>query len=256
SPAVMLVTSVRESDKEACIGNSFHAFEKPLRVERSRGRLRTLPARRINFLVLLSLRRTRSSCSRTICPCDIPVRADFSWSQLARDFGTRMVIVLLIRHNCNTHLGKLSTGSGKRRASAEGYGVASVVKTDVRSRRSAMSCSQRRTNSVRVAPNRTRQAIMRVYTLVIDCRDDEGCRSVPLLLPCLKISLALATFSFEDSLMSKRAPFAVAGFLALCVPLFAQQTYRPDLFSALNNSISLPALALSDGHRFSFSGAV
>jgi hypothetical protein len=109
---VMLVTSVRESDKEACVGNSSLDFEKPLRVERSRGQLRTLPARRINFLVFLSPRRTRSSCSRTICPCDIPVRADFSWSQLARDFGTRIVIVLLMRHNCNT-TGKLSTGDGE-----------------------------------------------------------------------------------------------------------------------------------------------
>ena len=75
-------------------------------------------------------------------------------------------------------------------------------------------------------------------------------------LPRLKISLAFATFSFEDSFMTKRALFAVAGFLGLCLPLSAQQTYRPDLFSALNNSISLPSLSLSDGHRFSFSGAV
>jgi hypothetical protein len=75
-------------------------------------------------------------------------------------------------------------------------------------------------------------------------------------LPRLKISLAFATFSFEDSLMPKRALSAVAGFLGLCLSLFAQQTYRPDLFSALDNSISLPSLSLSDGQRFSFSGAV
>ena len=56
--------------------------------------------------------------------------------------------------------------------------------------------------------------------------------------------------------MTKRAISAVAGFLGLCLRLFAQQTYRPDLFSALNNSISLPSLSLSDGQRFSFSGAV
>jgi hypothetical protein len=56
--------------------------------------------------------------------------------------------------------------------------------------------------------------------------------------------------------MTKRALFAVAGFLSLCFPLPAQQTYRPDLFSALNNSISLPSLSLLDGERFSFSGAV
>jgi len=61
----------------------------------------------------------------------------------------------------------------------------------------------------------------------------------------------------EDSLMTKRALSAVAGFLSLCFPLFAQQTYRPDLFSALNNSLlHLPSLSLSDGQRFSFSGAV
>ena len=56
--------------------------------------------------------------------------------------------------------------------------------------------------------------------------------------------------------MTKRALSAVAGFLGLCLPLSAQQTYRPDLFSALNNSISLPSLSLSDGQRFFFSGAV
>ena len=72
----------------------------------------------------------------------------------------------------------------------------------------------------------------------------------------LKISLAFTAFSFQDSLMTKRALSAVAGFLGLCLPLSAQQTYRPDLFSALNNSISLPSLSLSDGQRFSFSGAV
>jgi hypothetical protein len=73
--------------------------------------------------------------------------------------------------------------------------------------------------------------------------------------PHLKISLALAAFLLQHSRMTKRAFFAVAGFLSLCVPLSAQQTYRPDLFSALNNSISLPSLSLSDGQRFSFWGA-
>jgi len=63
-------------------------------------------------------------------------------------------------------------------------------------------------------------------------------------------------FLLQHSRMTKRALFAVAGFLGLCVPLSAQQTYRPDLFSALNNSISLPSLSLSDGQRFSFWGAV
>jgi len=57
--------------------------------------------------------------------------------------------------------------------------------------------------------------------------------------------------------MTKRALSAVAGFLGLCLPLFAQQTDRPDIFSALNNSsLRFPSLALSDGRLFSFSGAV
>ena len=55
--------------------------------------------------------------------------------------------------------------------------------------------------------------------------------------------------------MTRRALSAVAGFLGLCLPLFAQQTYRPYLFSALNNSISLPSLSLSDGRLFSLSSA-
>jgi hypothetical protein len=56
--------------------------------------------------------------------------------------------------------------------------------------------------------------------------------------------------------MTKRALSAVAGFLTLCFPLSAQQTYRSDLFSTLNTSISLPSLSLSDGQLFSFPGAV
>lgn len=69
--------------------------------------------------------------------------------------------------------------------------------------------------------------------------------------------------------MTKRALSAVAGFLSLCLPLFAQQTQskaenlKPEgtaagaeIFSALNNSISLPSLTLADRHLFSFSGAI
>ena len=58
--------------------------------------------------------------------------------------------------------------------------------------------------------------------------------------------------------MTKRALFAVAGFLSLCLTLFAQQTFLPDTFNALNNNSSLrfPSLALSDGGSFSFAGAV
>jgi hypothetical protein len=60
----------------------------------------------------------------------------------------------------------------------------------------------------------------------------------------------------ENSLMTKRALSAVAGFLGLCLPLSAQQTDRPDTFSALNNFLPrLPSLALSDTQCFSFSSA-
>jgi hypothetical protein len=56
--------------------------------------------------------------------------------------------------------------------------------------------------------------------------------------------------------MAKRALGAVAGFLSLCLPLFAQQADRPDIFSALNNSsLRLPSLTLSDARLFSFSSA-
>ncbi len=56
--------------------------------------------------------------------------------------------------------------------------------------------------------------------------------------------------------MTKRAFSAVAGFLGLCLPLSAQQTYRLDIFSALNNSLPrFPSLALSDAQRFSFLSA-
>src|SRR6266851_4402775 len=56
--------------------------------------------------------------------------------------------------------------------------------------------------------------------------------------------------------MTKHALSAVAGFLSLCLPLSAQQTDRPDIFSALNNSLlRFPSLTLSDGRLFSFSSA-
>ena len=56
--------------------------------------------------------------------------------------------------------------------------------------------------------------------------------------------------------MTKRALSAVAGFLGLCLPLSAQQTDRPDFFSALNNSsLRFPSLTLSDGQHFSFLSA-
>jgi hypothetical protein len=56
--------------------------------------------------------------------------------------------------------------------------------------------------------------------------------------------------------MTKRALFAVAGFLGLCLSLSAQPTGRANVFSALNNSsLRLPSLTLSDGAFFSFASA-
>jgi hypothetical protein len=57
--------------------------------------------------------------------------------------------------------------------------------------------------------------------------------------------------------MTKRALSAVAGFLSLCLPLFAQQTDRPDIFSSLDNSLlRRPSLTLLDGRLFPFSSAL
>jgi hypothetical protein len=57
--------------------------------------------------------------------------------------------------------------------------------------------------------------------------------------------------------VTTRAFSAVAGFLGLCLPLFAQeQTQRPDVFSALTNeSLRFPWLTLSDGGHFPFASA-
>jgi hypothetical protein len=55
--------------------------------------------------------------------------------------------------------------------------------------------------------------------------------------------------------MTKRALFAVAGFLSLCLSLSAQQVDRPrDGFGALNqSSVHLPSLLLSNAQHFFFS---
>jgi len=57
--------------------------------------------------------------------------------------------------------------------------------------------------------------------------------------------------------MTTRAFAAIAGFLSLCLPLFAQQqTQRPDVFSTLTNeSLRFPWLTLSDGGHFPFASA-
>jgi hypothetical protein len=53
--------------------------------------------------------------------------------------------------------------------------------------------------------------------------------------------------------MARRAFCAIAGFLGLCLSLSAQQTDRPNTFSALNNkSLRFPSLTFADGGNFSF----
>ena len=57
--------------------------------------------------------------------------------------------------------------------------------------------------------------------------------------------------------MTKRVLAGVAGFLGVCLSLFAEYTDRSDVFSELNNSSALrfPSLTLSDETSFSFSSA-
>jgi hypothetical protein len=93
SPFVMNVPAAGKRNEQARICDAFHSFENPLRVERLRGQLRILPARRMNFFDELSSDRARSSCCRTSSPCEIPVRADASSIHVARLFGSRIVNV-------------------------------------------------------------------------------------------------------------------------------------------------------------------
>jgi hypothetical protein len=74
----------------------------------------------------------------------------------------------------------------------------------------------------------------------------------------LEISLALATFWLRILSMTKRALFAVAGFLGLCLSLSAQQMQSPEqlLFDGgtLNRPfLQVPSLSLADRDRFFFS---
>jgi hypothetical protein len=90
-PVVMPVVAIGKCDKKTSVCNAFHEREKPLRDERSRAPF-TDPASRMNG------RSTppafaRSSCSRTIRPCEIPVLAAVSSNQSASSFVRRTVIV-------------------------------------------------------------------------------------------------------------------------------------------------------------------
>ncbi len=92
-PVVVDVPAPGKCDQKTHIRDAFHSFENPLRVERSRGPLRILPARRMNFFDELSSDRARSSCCRTSSPCEIPVRAEVSSIHAASLFGSRIVNV-------------------------------------------------------------------------------------------------------------------------------------------------------------------
>jgi hypothetical protein len=57
--------------------------------------------------------------------------------------------------------------------------------------------------------------------------------------------------------MTKRAFFAVAGFLGLCLPLMAQPTNRPGALETLDDSVvCFPSLTLLNRGPFSFASAL
>ena len=72
-----------------------------------------------------------------------------------------------------------------------------------------------------------------------------------------EISLALAPFRLRFLVMTKRALFAVAGFLGLCLSVSAQPTQSVDQFPFNGSSIDrpfpgVPPVTLTDESRFSF----
>jgi hypothetical protein len=69
----------------------------------------------------------------------------------------------------------------------------------------------------------------------------------------LEISLALATFWLRILSMTKRALFAVAGFLGLCLSLSAQQMQSPEQLLFDGGTLNRPFLSLADQDRFFFS---
>jgi hypothetical protein len=68
----------------------------------------------------------------------------------------------------------------------------------------------------------------------------------------LEILLALAMFRLRILSMTKRALFAVAGFLGLCLSLSAQQTQSPEQLLFNGSTLNRPFLTLADRERFSF----
>src|SRR5258708_11172842 len=80
-PRMMVIIAVCKRDEEAGIGDRLHFFEKPFRRDRSFVP-EMAPARRMKGRLERS-DRALSSCSRTICPCDTPIRSAVSFSPLA-----------------------------------------------------------------------------------------------------------------------------------------------------------------------------
>ena len=90
-PIVMIVVAIGKRDKKAGIGDAFHSRENPFRDDRLRAPL-TDPASRMNRRSVPPA-LARSSCSRTMRPCDTPLLAAVASSQSASSFVSRIVIV-------------------------------------------------------------------------------------------------------------------------------------------------------------------
>ena len=89
---MMSVILTDEGHEEPSVRYAFHGWEYPLRWDKSRGSPRMLPASRMNgFSTLADF--AFSNWSRTICPCDKPVREAVSSSQEESSLLRRIVIV-------------------------------------------------------------------------------------------------------------------------------------------------------------------
>jgi len=100
-PRMMLIVAVAKGDDETSVSNSPHRREYPLRDERSRGPLRAPIWRRNRCFPPLDL--ALSSCSRTSRPMGTPVTRDVSFSHARSSSVRRIVSVLPILNNRNTH---------------------------------------------------------------------------------------------------------------------------------------------------------
>jgi len=74
------------------IGNAFHFFEKPRRVDNFSSS-DTTPASRMKGRACASSCRAFSSCSRTMSPCDRPILFATAANQSASSSGTRTISV-------------------------------------------------------------------------------------------------------------------------------------------------------------------